>query len=95
MPEGTSNARPIPAHSEPAVAVWFGEKKGAPGGVRLFPISQLVGAEVKDADSTENREFPQSLARKAFYKADKLNVKWNNAGTMVCSAQYPLDGWIS
>jgi translation initiation factor 2A len=83
MPEGSSNAKPIPAHSEPAVAVWFGEKKGAPGGVRLFPLSQLLGAKPADTEVTETRDFPQALARKAFYKADKLNVKWNNAGTMV------------
>jgi translation initiation factor 2A len=94
MPEGTSNATPIKAHSEPAVAVWFGEKKGAPGGVRLFPLSQLVGSvkteaggQNGDGPATENKEFPQTAARKAFYKADKLNVKWNNAGTMVRSSQ--------
>ncbi len=85
LPEGTSNAKPITPNSEPAVAVWFGEKKGAPGGVRLFPLSQLTGPATERADDaqTENKEFPMSAARKAFYKADKLNVKWNNAGTMV------------
>lgn len=32
---------------------------------------------------TETRDMPSTRARKAFYKADKLTVKWNNAGTMV------------
>lgn len=32
---------------------------------------------------TETRDMPSTTSRKAFYKADKLTVKWNNAGTMV------------
>lgn len=83
LPQGTTNARPVPAHSEPAVAVWLGEKKGAPARVQLYPLSQLV-AGGGDPEKTENRDLPTALARKAFYKADKLSVKWNKAGTMVC-----------
>ncbi|RSH94843.1 hypothetical protein EHS25_004649 [Saitozyma podzolica] len=81
LPQGTTNARPVPAHSEPAVAVWLGEKKGAPARVQLYPLSQLV-AGGGDPEKTENRDLPTALARKAFYKADKLSVKWNKAGTM-------------
>jgi translation initiation factor 2A len=64
------------------VAVWLGEKKGAPASVRLYPFSQLLGS-VGNPEKTEHRDLPTALARKAFYKADKLSVKWNNSGTMV------------
>jgi translation initiation factor 2A len=89
LPEGTTSAKPAPANAEAAVAVWIGEKKGAPGSVRLYPISQLVGKLASDGEKTENRDLPVAVARKAFYKADKLTVKWNNAGTMVC-----LSSWL-
>lgn len=66
------------------MAVWLGEKKGAPGSVRLYPLSQLAGKLSEPVEGkTENRELPVSRARKAFYKADKLIVRWNNAGNMV------------
>lgn len=83
LPEGTSSANPIKANSEAALAVWVGEKKGAPATVSLYPLSALVGAGNADAEKTETRDMPSTTARKAFYKADKLSVKWNNAGTMV------------
>ena len=83
LPEGTSSSKPLQPHSEPAVAVWIGEKKGAPAIVSLYPISTLVGQSAPDADKIETRDMPTTTARKAFYKADKLQVKWNNAGTMV------------
>ncbi|OCF36320.1 translation initiation factor 2A [Kwoniella heveanensis BCC8398] len=60
---------PLNPHPEPAVAIWIGEKKGAPASVALYQLSSLVGKAPANA-------------RKAFYKADKLNVRWNNAGTM-------------
>ena len=89
LPQGTTSAKPAAAHAESAVAVWLGEKKGAPGSVRLYPLSQLLG-KLQSATNgagegegkTENRDLPVAVARKAFYKADKLIVKWNNAGTM-------------
>jgi translation initiation factor 2A len=83
LPEGTSSSKPLQPHSEPAVAVWIGEKKGAPAIVSLYPISTLVGQSAPDAEKIETRDMPTTTARKAFYKADKLQVKWNNAGTMV------------
>nr|XP_019048990.1 translation initiation factor 2A [Kwoniella bestiolae CBS 10118]OCF27920.1 translation initiation factor 2A [Kwoniella bestiolae CBS 10118] len=58
---GVTSSKPIRPHQEPAVAIWIGEKKGAPASVSLYSLSSLLG--------------------KAFYKADKLHVKWNNAGT--------------
>jgi translation initiation factor 2A len=89
LPEGTTSSKTAQPHSEPAIAVWVGEKKGAPATVALYPISALVGKAAADADKTETRDMPTTTARKAFYKADKLQVKWNNAGTMVCSM-----GWM-
>lgn len=89
LPEGTTSSKPLQPHSEPAVAVWIGEKKGAPAIVSLYPISALVGQSAPDAEKTETRDMPTTTARKAFYKADKLQVKWNNAGTMVSSPPQP------
>lgn len=83
LPPNTTSAKPVPPHAEPGVAVWLGEHKGAPASVRIYPLSQLTGSGAVDEEKTEHREFPITQARKAFYKADKLNVKWNNAGTMV------------
>lgn len=85
LPEGCTSARSVRPYTEPAMAVWVGERKGAPANLALYPVSSLVGKPAS-ADKTENREMPITVARKAFYKADKLNVKWNNAGTMV--------GWV-
>nr|XP_019002979.1 translation initiation factor 2A [Kwoniella mangroviensis CBS 8507]OCF66440.1 translation initiation factor 2A [Kwoniella mangroviensis CBS 8507] len=73
--EGVTSSKPIHPYQEPAVAIWIGEKKGAPASVSLYPLSSLLGK------ATETRDLPNTMARKAFYKADKLQVKWNNAGT--------------
>ena len=85
LPEGTSSAKPTRAASEPAVAVWIGERKGAPASLALYTLSSLLGSPKAQVDGedykTENRDMPITAARKAFYKADKLQVKWNPAGT--------------
>ena len=92
LPAGTTSAKPVAAASEPAVAVWVGERKGAPASLALYTLSSLVGSpkEVAEGEDvkTETRDMPMTQARKAFYKADKLNVKWNAAGTAVS-----FDGW--
>lgn len=52
----------------------------------LYQLSSLLGKSsgvVEGDEKTETRDLPMSTARKAFYKADKLSVKWNPAGTMV------------
>lgn len=88
LPESATNSKPVRPYNEPALAVWVGESKGAPATLALYPLSSIIG-KIKpvvngDAaeDKLETRDMPQTLARKAFYKADKLSVKWNNAGTM-------------
>ncbi|KAK6905471.1 hypothetical protein I203_106300 [Kwoniella mangroviensis CBS 8507] len=75
LAQGVTSSKPIHPYQEPAVAIWIGEKKGAPASVSLYPLSSLLGK------ATETRDLPNTMARKAFYKADKLQVKWNNAGT--------------
>ena len=86
LPAGSTTSKAVPAHSEPAVAVWMGEKKGAPATLALYPLSSLVGTD-GGPEKTVNRNMPLTTARKAFYQADKLSMKWNAAGTMV-SIQY-------
>ncbi|KAG9092336.1 hypothetical protein FRC06_000142 [Ceratobasidium sp. 370] len=51
-----------------AVAVFIGEKKGAPATVRIHSLVTLAGAPT---------------SQKTFYKADKATFKWNAAGTHV------------
>ncbi|KAG9124395.1 hypothetical protein FRC07_011779 [Ceratobasidium sp. 392] len=51
-----------------AVAVFIGEKKGAPATVRIYSLAALAGA---------------ATSQKTFYKADKATFKWNAAGTHV------------
>lgn len=53
------------------VAVFVGEKNGAPASLSLFSIATLSGSQ------------PTATATKSFYKADKVQVKWNPAGSMV------------
>lgn len=88
LPADSTSAKPIPAHSVPALAVWVGERKGAPASLALYPISSLLRKDGV-SEKTENRDMPMTTARKAFYQADKLSVKWNAAGTMVsCPSDY-------
>lgn len=82
LPEGSTNSKPVQPSSQPALAVWIGEKQGAPASVALYPLDALLGKEAL-GEATVTRDMPPTTARKAFYKADKLQVKWNPAGTMV------------
>ncbi|WWC86021.1 uncharacterized protein L201_000892 [Kwoniella dendrophila CBS 6074] len=89
LSQGVTSSKPIHPYQEPAVAIWIGEKKGAPASVSLYPLSSLLpktSTSQQNGNSdgeikTETKDLPNTNARKAFYKADKLNVKWNNAGT--------------
>lgn len=53
------------------LAVFVGEKNGAPASLSLYSMGNLKS------------ETPAPTARKNFFKADKISVKWNKAGTMV------------
>lgn len=58
--------------AKPVVAVFCGEKKGAPASVRIFTLASLIGA---------GQEPPSPVSQKTFFKADKIQMKWNNTGT--------------
>ncbi|UZJ56294.1 hypothetical protein CBS101457_005614 [Exobasidium rhododendri] len=57
---------------KPSVAVFCGEKKGAPASVRIYPLSALIPTP---------DEAPRPISQKTFFKADKIQIKWNTAGT--------------
>ncbi|KAM0748472.1 translation initiation factor eIF-2A [Meredithblackwellia eburnea MCA 4105] len=52
---------------EESVAVFCGEKKGAPASLKIHPLSALS----------------KPTSSKTFFKADKIQIKWNSAGTSV------------
>lgn len=54
---------------EDGLAVWIGERKGAPGSLRLWGLGSL--------------KVDEPRAVKTFYKADKIVLKWNDDGSMV------------
>lgn len=70
-----------------AVAVWIGERKGAPASIGLHSLTSLLppSGTATDDDKIHTINLPTTQAKKAFYKADKMQVKWNDAGTMVSS----------
>ncbi|PWN51564.1 translation initiation factor eIF-2A [Violaceomyces palustris] len=57
---------------KPSVAVFCGEKKGAPASVRIYPLASLLS-------STDGSPAP--VSQKTFFKADKIQMKWNKAGS--------------
>lgn len=57
---------------KPSVAVFVGERKGAPASVRIYPLASLL--------STSD-EAPAPISQKTFFKADKVQMKWNTQGT--------------
>ncbi|CAE6446137.1 unnamed protein product [Rhizoctonia solani] len=66
--EGVTSVSLSPAAQDPSIAVFIGEKKGAPAMVRIYSLAALGGAPT---------------CQKTFYKADKAVFKWNAAGTHV------------
>lgn len=57
---------------KPSVAVFCGEKKGAPASVRVYSLDSLI-------PTPENVVAP--VSQKTFFKADKIQIKWNKAGS--------------
>ena len=57
---------------KPSIAVFCGEKGGAPASVRVYPLSALVPSP---------SDPPAPVSQKTFFKADKIQMKWNKAGT--------------
>ncbi|KAL5636256.1 hypothetical protein ACGC1H_004913 [Rhizoctonia solani] len=66
--EGLTSVSLSPAAQNPTIAVFIGEKKGAPATVRIHSLDTLEGAPA---------------SQKTFYKADKAVFKWNATGTYV------------
>ncbi|KAG9016368.1 hypothetical protein FRB90_003118 [Tulasnella sp. 427] len=65
--EGLSAIAPGPGQY-PALAVFVGERKGAPATVKVYNLAALSA--------------PPTCS-KTFFKADKCTIKWNNLGTQV------------
>lgn len=59
---------------KPSVAVFCGEKQGAPASVRIYPLSSLI---------PEPASAPAPVSQKTFFKADRVQMKWNVQGTGV------------
>lgn len=62
---------------KPAVAVFCGERKGAPASVRIYSLASLL---------TGLKETPNPTSQKTFFKADKIQIKWNTQGTALLFA---------
>ncbi|KAF8985258.1 eukaryotic translation initiation factor eIF2A-domain-containing protein [Cyathus striatus] len=65
--EGASMVRLSPGLN-PSVAVFVGEKKGAPASIKIHPLISLSSPPT---------------CQKNFYKADRATIKWNTLGTQV------------
>lgn len=67
--EGMSEFKLSPGKA-PLLSAFIGEKKGAPASVKIYPLNGL-------------QESTAPLTQKTFYKADKIQMKWNSSGTSV------------
>ena len=57
---------------QPSIAAFFPEKKGMPAFVRIYSLASLL----------KQGEPPAApVAQKSFFKADKVTMKWNAAGS--------------
>ncbi|RDB19482.1 Eukaryotic translation initiation factor 2A [Hypsizygus marmoreus] len=65
--EGASSVSLSPGLN-PSVAVFVGEKKGAPASVKIYGLLTLAGPPT---------------CQKSFFKADRAQIKWNTLGTQV------------
>jgi translation initiation factor 2A len=63
--EGVSTLSVSPGRN-PAIAVFIGEKKGAPASIRIYLLQTLAAPPT---------------CQKTFYKADRIQIKWNALGT--------------
>ena len=57
----------------PSLAVFIAEKKGSPASVRIYSLSSIAASGT----------IPPAVCQKTFFKADKIQLKWNAIGTMV------------
>ncbi|KAG0140991.1 hypothetical protein CROQUDRAFT_664447 [Cronartium quercuum f. sp. fusiforme G11] len=66
--EGMSDYK-LSTGRNPHVAAFVAEKKGAPASVKIYPLLNLANSA--------------PVSQKTFYKADKIQIKWNKSGTSV------------
>lgn len=57
---------------QPSLAVFFPERQGMPAFLRIYALSSLLGSAGTDL---------APAAQKSFFKADKVTMKWNQAGS--------------
>ncbi|MBW0513017.1 hypothetical protein O181_052732 [Austropuccinia psidii MF-1] len=67
--EGMTDFKLSPGKN-PLLSVFIAEKKGAPASVKIYSLSGL-------------EQSASPLSQKTFYKADKIQMKWNKSGTSV------------
>jgi translation initiation factor 2A len=67
--EGATKASLSPGLN-PSVAVFFGEKKGAPASIKIYPLTTLSSSATPSCQKT-------------FYKAERSTLKWNSLGTQL------------
>jgi len=70
--EGSTSYSLSPGRN-PCFAVFVAEKKGAPASVKIFSLSAFSSAGTAT----------QASSQKTFFKADKIQFKWNKIGTAV------------
>lgn len=56
---------------KPSLAAFVGEKKGKPASVRVFTLVSVL----------EGNKTPAPVSQKTFFKADKIQMKWNASGS--------------
>ncbi|KAJ3769553.1 eukaryotic translation initiation factor eIF2A-domain-containing protein [Lentinula raphanica] len=71
--EGATKASVSPGLMNPAVAVFVGEKKGAPASIKVYALLSLSLSPTP----------PLPTCQKSFFKADRCTLKWNPLGTQL------------
>jgi hypothetical protein len=74
----SARSSPLMEGSE-GIAIWLGEYKGQPGLVSLYTLQQLLNA----GGEGKQGSLPMTLARKNFFKGDKVVLKWSANGKTV------------
>lgn len=83
----STRSTPLMEGSE-GIGIWLGEHKGQPGVVALYTVQQLLNAGAEGKAGT----LPSTLARKNFFKGDKVVLKWSaNGKTALFLCQSDVD----
>jgi len=83
----SARSSPLMEGSE-GIAIWLAEYKGQPGLVSLYTLQQLLNA----GGEGKQGSLPMTLARKNFFKGDKVVLKWSaNGKTALFLCQSDVD----